>query len=183
MIILYYCLSFIGVALNDSPAGLAAYILEKFSTWTQFNHKHLPDGGFSKYNIDELLDNIMVYWVSGSITTSMRLYAEYATKKYQALPHIKYINKILNLRSFQITQYSFCFYFFRAKVNVPAACAMFPHEIPITLALKKFMNQKYANLISANEMKDGGHFAAFEQPKLLAEDIWSSILKMEKIKN
>lgn len=78
------------MALNDSPAGLAAYILEKFSTWTNFDFKHLPDGGLSKYNIDELLDNIMIYWVTGSMTTSMRLYAEFATKKYQALPHIKY---------------------------------------------------------------------------------------------
>ncbi|GBP32300.1 Juvenile hormone epoxide hydrolase [Eumeta japonica] len=38
----------VGVALTDSPAGLAAYILEKFSTMTLFDYKHLPDGGLTK---------------------------------------------------------------------------------------------------------------------------------------
>lgn len=84
-------IAFPGVALNDSPAGLAAYILEKFSTWTDSNNKHLPDGGLSKYNIDELLDNVMIYWITGSMTTSMRLYAEFASKTYSDLPHNKYV--------------------------------------------------------------------------------------------
>lgn len=74
--------------------GLAAYILEKFSTWSNTDYKYLPDGGLSNYNMDELLDNVMIYWVTGSITTSMRLYSEYATKAYQALPHMKYAAKI-----------------------------------------------------------------------------------------
>lgn len=81
---------YLGVALNDSPVGLAAYILEKFSGWTDPENKHLSDGGLSKYNTNELLDNVMIYWLTGSITTSMRLYSETGTKKYQALPHIKY---------------------------------------------------------------------------------------------
>lgn len=75
--------------MNDSPVGLAAYILEKFSTWTKNSNRHLPDGGLSKYDIDELLDNVMVYWVTGSITTSMRLYAEFGSKTYFNLPHTK----------------------------------------------------------------------------------------------
>lgn len=81
----------LGVALNDSPVGLAAYILEKFSTWTSTDYKNLPDGGLSKFNTDELLDNVMIYWITGSMTTSMRLYAEYASNKYQALPHKMYV--------------------------------------------------------------------------------------------
>lgn len=81
----------LGVALNDSPVGLAAYILEKFSTWTSTSYKNLPDGGLSKFNTDELLDNVMIYWITGSMTTSMRLYSEYASNKYQALPHKKYV--------------------------------------------------------------------------------------------
>lgn len=66
-----------GTALSDSPAALAAYILEKFSTWTNPEYRFREDGGLlEKYNLDELLDNIMVYWVTNSITTSVRLYAE-----------------------------------------------------------------------------------------------------------
>lgn len=79
-----------GVALADSPVGLAAYILEKFSVGTSLDNKYLPDGGLSKYNLDELLDNVMIYWVTGSMVTSMRIYSEYATKAYHSLPHIKY---------------------------------------------------------------------------------------------
>lgn len=72
-----------GIALSDSPVGLAAYILEKFSTWTNPSYKNLSDGGLLKsYNIDSLLDNIMIYWVTSSITTSMRLYSETFNKKF-----------------------------------------------------------------------------------------------------
>lgn len=69
--------------MQDSPVGLAAYILEKFSTWTNEDWRDLPDGGLkiqktadSKYSMDDLLDNIMIYWASNSITSSMRLYLE-----------------------------------------------------------------------------------------------------------
>uniref|UniRef100_A0A914X0J5 Epoxide hydrolase n=1 Tax=Plectus sambesii TaxID=2011161 RepID=A0A914X0J5_9BILA len=53
----------VGFSLNDSPLGLAAYILEKFSTWTHPAYKELPDGGLTRqYTLDELLTNVMIYW-------------------------------------------------------------------------------------------------------------------------
>jgi len=54
--------------------------------------------------------------------------------------------------------------------------------MPIMLALKKLLNRKYVNLVRATEMKEGGHFAAFEQPRLLANDIWSTVYEMENIR-
>lgn len=67
----------VGVALTHSPLGLAAYVLEKFSTWTNRSYISKGDGGLlEKFTLDELLDNVMVYWVTGSITTSQRLYSE-----------------------------------------------------------------------------------------------------------
>lgn len=73
--LLNYCT---GTALRDTPVGLAAYILEKFSTWTNPAFRSLPDGGLTKkYSLDALLDNVMIYWTTGSITTSQRLYTEY----------------------------------------------------------------------------------------------------------
>ncbi|XP_017770299.1 PREDICTED: juvenile hormone epoxide hydrolase 1-like [Nicrophorus vespilloides] len=76
----------LGVGLNDSPVGLAAYILEKFITWTNDDYKNRMDGGLKiKYDYNKLLDNVMIYWVTNSITTSMRLYSETlntAQKKY-----------------------------------------------------------------------------------------------------
>lgn len=65
------------MALKDSPVGLAAYILEKFSTWTDQKWIDLQDGGITKkYTLTDLLDNVMIYWTSGCITTSARLYRE-----------------------------------------------------------------------------------------------------------
>ncbi len=61
----------IGYALNDSPAGLAGWIVEKFRAWTDCDG-HVE----SKFTKDELLTNIMLYWVTGTITSSMRLYLE-----------------------------------------------------------------------------------------------------------
>ena len=47
------------MALSDSPIGLAAYIIEKFSTWTKASAKYLKDGGLTeKFTMDELLNNI-----------------------------------------------------------------------------------------------------------------------------
>ena len=94
----------LGYALNDSPAGLAAWILEKFHGWTD-----MPQGAggnlddyFSK---DELLTNISIYWFSESITSSMRIYYE-----NRAVPQIK------------PTGY----------IDVPTGVALFPAEIYIT---------------------------------------------------
>ncbi|TGZ54250.1 Epoxide hydrolase [Temnothorax longispinosus] len=76
----------VGVGLNDSPAGLAAYIIEKFSTGTNPSYKKRADGGFlEKFTYDELIDNLMIYWVSNSITTAMRIYAELFTKSNWSL--------------------------------------------------------------------------------------------------
>lgn len=72
----------LGVALTDSPIGLAAYIIEKFSTWTDPAFKQLEDGGLKNvYSYKALLDNVMIYWITKSITTSMRLYSERFNEK------------------------------------------------------------------------------------------------------
>jgi hypothetical protein len=73
-----------GLALTNSPIGLAAYILEKFSTWTDKAYRSRKDGGLTeKFEMNDLLDNVMIYWLSGNIASSMRLYSEVFNKKYQ----------------------------------------------------------------------------------------------------
>lgn len=63
--------------LQDSPVGLAAYILDRFMVFTDPENKLQTEGGLDKYyDLNKLTDNIMLYWVTGSITTSMRLYKE-----------------------------------------------------------------------------------------------------------
>lgn len=67
----------VGVALGESPMGLAAYILEKFSLATQ--------EGLKKYTNEELIDNLMYYWVTNSMTTAMRIYKESSSPQQAAL--------------------------------------------------------------------------------------------------
>lgn len=72
-----------GVALTNSPIGLAAYILEKYSTWTNPAYRNQKDGGLTeKYSMEDLLDNIMIYWLSGNVASSMRLYSEVFNKAH-----------------------------------------------------------------------------------------------------
>ena len=64
--------------MNDSPVGLAAYIMEKFGAWTNLElHLNSIDGAITeKFTLDELLTNVMIYWTTGSIGSSVRLYKE-----------------------------------------------------------------------------------------------------------
>ncbi|XP_054009276.1 juvenile hormone epoxide hydrolase 2-like [Hylaeus anthracinus] len=148
----------VGVGLSSSPDGLAAYILEKFSTGTNSAYRERDDGGLlEKFTLDELLDNIMVYWVTNSMTTSMRLYAENFSSSYRAL-------KID-----------------RMPIRVPTACAVFPHEL---LSVPKFLlKQRYPNVIQYNYSPRGGHFAALEEPRLLADDVFNFVKKTEEMNN
>jgi len=61
----------LGVALNDSPAGLLAWIVEKFRTWSDCDGH--PENVFTR---DQMLTNVMLYWVTQTITSSTRLYWE-----------------------------------------------------------------------------------------------------------
>ncbi|XP_020286281.1 juvenile hormone epoxide hydrolase 1-like [Pseudomyrmex gracilis] len=147
----------IGAAVAASPVGVAGYILEKFSTWTNPDYRFRPDGGLTeKFTLDELLDNVMLYWVTNSLTTSVRIYAEcYSTANNQ--------NEINDL-----------------PIDVPAACAAFPFEI--MYSPESLLRDKYTNLLQFNHLPRGGHFAAFEEPALLADDFVEFVSKNEDMR-
>uniref|UniRef100_A0A8C6P310 Epoxide hydrolase 1, microsomal (xenobiotic) n=1 Tax=Nothobranchius furzeri TaxID=105023 RepID=A0A8C6P310_NOTFU len=139
-----------GRALNDSPVGLAAYILEKFSTWTCHDFRDLEDGGLTrKFTLDDLLTNVMIYWTSGCIVSSMRFYKENFGKGLDQMP-----------------------------VHVPTGFACFPNEV--MHSPKLWVKQKYHNLVAFSPMACGGHFAAMEEPQLMAEDLQKFIKTIEK---
>ncbi|NP_957362.1 epoxide hydrolase 1 [Danio rerio] len=145
-----------GRGLNDSPVGLAAYILEKFSTWTDPEFRKLEDGGLErKYSIDDLLTNVMIYWTSGCIISSMRFYKENFGKGLNQ-PHAK------------------------LPVHVPTGVASFPNELLHTPKL--WVTDKYRNLKSYTPIARGGHFAAMEEPQLLAEDVQNFVKIVENRK-
>jgi len=127
----------IAYGLNDSPAGLCAWIIEKFNTWS--DNKGDIEKVFSK---DELLANITLYWITETISSSVRMYN--ANSK----------------RPFALAKEDF--------VSVPLGFAKFPKELPTPP--RSYINKGY-NVQQWTEMPAGGHFAAMEQPELLAHDI------------
>lgn len=126
-------------ALTDSPAGLAAWIVEKFRVWSDCGGD--VERSFTK---DQLLTNIMIYWLTGSIGTSMQLYYEQRHSPWR-----------LNAGE---------------RIAVPTAYAAFPGE-PIAREAPRSWLERAANVQRWTEMPRGGHFAAMEEPQLLVDDI------------
>ncbi|HMG27683.1 MAG TPA: alpha/beta fold hydrolase [Acidimicrobiia bacterium] len=127
----------LGVALNDSPAGLLAWIVEKFRTWSDCDGH--PENAFTR---DQLITNVMTYWVTQTITSSVRLYWELQhTSSEPGTPEF---------------------------VGVPTGIARYPKE-PIRLP-RAWVERRY-NVTHWAEMPRGGHFAAMEQPELFVDDL------------
>jgi len=130
--------------LNDSPAGLAAWIVEKFRTWSDCGGD--VERRFSK---DRLLTNITLYWVTETINSSTRLY-------YETM-HSPALSDGLDGDAPPVF-----------KVTVPTAAAIFPAEI--YSPPRSWVERTY-NLTRWTEMRAGGHFAAMEEPAALVDDI------------
>ena len=124
-------------ALNESPAGLAAWIIEKFHRWSDCGGD--VETRFSK---DELLANVTLYWITQTISSSFRLYNETKKTPLQFAPG--------------------------ERVRVPCAIARYPLETPFPP--REWVARGY-NIERWTEMPRGGHFAAAEEPELLAADI------------
>jgi microsomal epoxide hydrolase len=140
-------------ALNDSPAGLAAYIVEKFQSWSDC-------GGDieSRFSKEELLTHIMIYWATESIGSSFLPYYDYANAG--AITWIgQGIKKMIGSSA------------------VPAAFALFPKDISRP---PREWAERFFNVQRWNEMPRGGHFAAMEEPELMAEDLrtWFRIFRL-----
>ncbi len=123
--------------LNDSPAGLASWIVEKYRTWSDC-------GGDveESYTKDELLTIVTIYWVTQTISSSTRMYFE-------------------NQKNLWVMGKD-------EKVPAPAGMAMFPQEI--SKPPREWGERSY-EVRRWTEMTQGGHFAALEEPQLLAEEV------------
>ena len=126
----------LGYGLVDSPSGQAAWIIEKFYQWTDCNGH--PENAISR---DELLDNVMIYWLTRSAASSARLYWE----SFKNPP--------------------------QDEIVVPTGCSIFPKEI--VRPSERWIRKRFTNLCYYNELDRGGHFAAFEQPELYLQEIWT----------
>ncbi len=127
----------LGYGLNDSPAGLLAWIVEKFRTWSDCGGD--VERSFTR---DELLTNVMLYWVTATAHSSARLYYE--------------------------TQKSGRFGAPGERIEIPTGCAIFPKEI--ARPPRRWAERQY-NVVHWSEQPRGGHFAALEEPELLVDDV------------
>ena len=126
--------------LNDSPVGLAAWIVEKYRAWSDC------DGDIeSRFSKDQLLTNIMIYWVTRSIGPSMRRY--YEVRNHPAYPKLAP----------------------GERIEVPTGIAMFPGEKELVVP-REWADRCY-NITHWTDMPRGGHFPAIEEPGLLVADL------------
>src|SRR5215470_10914198 len=132
----------VGYALNDSPAGLAAWILEKWRSWSDCGGD--PESRFTR---DFLLTIVTLYWVTSTVTSSMRDY--YDNRRWQGEPRLGPDD----------------------RARVPTAVAVFPHAlIPEGQPPREWAERLY-EIRRWTVMPHGGHFAPAEEPELVARDI------------
>jgi pimeloyl-ACP methyl ester carboxylesterase len=127
----------LGFGLDDSPLGLAGWILEKFNAWCDIR-EGMP------ISTDRLIDNLMLYWLTGTGTSAARLYCESTRAGTGPLDA------------------------WDGRVDVPTGYAVYPGEI---LQTPRVWAEKRYNVVHYALQDRGGHFAAFEQPQLFAADV------------
>jgi pimeloyl-ACP methyl ester carboxylesterase len=129
----------LGYALLDSPAGLCAWIVEKIWAWA--DHDGDLDAVISR---DQVLDNISLYWLTRTAASSTRLYWESIAEVSE--------------------------WFTRATTDtiaVPTAGLVFPAEVP--RPSRRWGSRRFTDIVHWAEPARGGHFGAWEQPTLFAE--------------
>jgi microsomal epoxide hydrolase len=130
---------------SDSPMGLAAWILEKFHVWSDLpvgdDRYPVIDGVFTE---DQLLTNVMLYWLTNTAGSAARLYAESARAGVAATSA------------------------WTGRVDVPTGHAVYPREL---LQTPRVWAEKRYRIVHWTEQPRGGHFAAFEQPRLFVDDL------------
>ena len=128
-------------AMMDSPVGVAAWLIEKFNSWSDTDGDDIE----SVHSKDSLLTNIMVYLVTGTFNSASWIY--YGRREEGG--------RLLSPEG--------------KRVEVPTAVALFPAEL-LSWPPRSYVERVY-NISRWTEMPRGGHFAALEQPDLLVEDI------------
>jgi pimeloyl-ACP methyl ester carboxylesterase len=143
----------LGYGLTDSPAGLAAWMLVH-PGFAQWNYGGDPEKSPTK---DEVLDDITLYWLTNSATSSARLYWENGGQS-------------VTLAAAQKT----------AEISLPVAITVFPGEAYRTPAT--WARRAYRNLIYFHEVDKGGHFAAWEEPELFSAELRAAFRSLRDLR-
>jgi pimeloyl-ACP methyl ester carboxylesterase len=129
--------------IADSPVGLAAYLLDHDARSLELISRAF-DGHAEGLTRDDVLDNVTLTWLTNTGVSSARLYWE------------------------QLQTGSFDFFSVKG-VSIPVAVSAFPDELYQTP--RSWAERAYPKLIHYNKLDKGGHFAAWEQPKLFVEEV------------
>jgi microsomal epoxide hydrolase len=137
---------------------LATYILEKWSRWsnTEEGVDQSQNSGLDRFTLDQLLSNVMLYWTTGTITSSMRLYFEFFSMTLSGHDD-KLINGPL-------------------AATVPVAIINYRNELLYTP--RTIVRAKYPNIKLWLFHDDGGHFAAKEKPREYYRDVEKFLLQL-----
>jgi pimeloyl-ACP methyl ester carboxylesterase len=127
----------LGYALTDSPLGLAAWFVEKFKSWSDCRDR--PEEAI---DLDDMITDIMVYWLTGTARSAIQLYAESREHPLHLKPG--------------------------ERIKPPCGIVHLPAEIPMP---PRSWAERAFNIVHWTKLPRGGHFAAWEVPDLLAEDI------------
>jgi pimeloyl-ACP methyl ester carboxylesterase len=139
-------------ALADSPVGLAIFMIDHDARSLELISRSFS-GVSEGLSRDDVLDNITLFWLTNTGVSAARLYWEYNLSDKLS--------------------------FFSPKgVKLPVAVSAFPDEL--TQAPRSWAEQAYPNLIHYNRLPKGGHFAAWEQPKLLSEELRAGFKSLRK---
>jgi len=134
--------------IADSPVGLAAYFLDHDARSYELIAR-VFDGQSEGLTRDDILDNITIAWLTNTALSGARLYWENWGKVG----------------------------FFNAKgVSIPVAVSVFPDEL--YPAPRSWAERAYPKLIHYNKLDKGGHFAAWEQPQLLSEEVRAGFIPL-----
>src|SRR5512133_1446471 len=136
----------IGYALLDSPVALAAWLLDHDTdSYEKISHAFLDGEPSGHLTRDQIVDNITLYWLTGTGASAARWYWELGRAQALAAGQSP------------------------PEVSLPVGFTTFPDEI--FRAPRSWVEQGYPNLIYFNEVDKGGHFAAWEEPDLFSEEI------------
>ena len=128
--------------LNDSPVGLAAFLLDHDPKSYELIARAFVDGAEGGLTRDDFLDNVTMFWLTNTGVSSSKGFWEYLA--YGSFANVR-------------------------DVTVPVAVSVFPDEL--YQAPRSWTEKAYANLVHYNEVERGGHFAAWEQPELYASEL------------
>ena len=126
--------------LTDSPAGLAAFLIDFEAKGHERVAELFAGQPFGELTRDDILDNITLFWLTGTALSAARLYWE---------------NKFP--------------YFDPKNVTIPVAVSVFPDEL--YQAPRSWTERAYRNLVHFHDVSRGGHFPAWEEPRLFAEEL------------